>query len=322
VLSVTTKGLGVIGGQLDVRSSYSVRAGFTTSPAVTVAIALTAPTGLPNLSGVAGISEGFEFVVNPYTDDNSIAAVSDYLCSQWTGGSNGRAYGVRYGDVSSSIAFGQNANNALLSYMAVDGALTPSYLESASYGCLAYRQLNCQSPNIGASLTGLAMPAMLAPEVADRFSNADKAALVEAGVGYFNVNRANDVTVGRAVTTYTVADNGTLDVSLRDVNRPAMIACISRFLRDSLTAKYTGYSFRRDGVVGRGSDKVATVTGIRNYIIGLAQQLSDRNLIQDLEGFVRSLSVVFDEDTGCVAITVDPELVQQFCCATITLRTI
>jgi phage tail sheath gpL-like len=171
-------------------------------------------------------------------------------------------------------------------------------------------------------MTGMVMPAMLAPEVGDRFTDAEKAALVEAGMGYFNVNRVNDVSIGRAVTTYTVADNGTLDTSFRDVNRTAMTACISRFIRENLQARYTGYAFRRDGVVGRGSEKVATIAAIRNYMISLAQRLSDRNLIQDIPAFIESLQVEFDADTGCISIVVDPELVQQFCCATVTLRTI
>ena len=321
VLSITTIGKGEIGGFLDVRSSYSVRPDLTSSPAVTVTIVNTAPTGLASLAGVAALGQGFEFVVNPYTDDAAIADVSTYLCGQWTGGSNSRAYGVFYGTPTQAITFGQGANNALLSYMAIDGALTPPYLESSSFGCLAYGRLNCQSNEVSQSMTGMVMPALLAPEFGDRYTAAQQAALIEAGVGYFTVNRVNDVAVGRSVTTYTTADNGTIDLSLADTNKPAQIACISRFMRENLTAKYTGYSFRSDGVVGTNNSKVATIGAIENYVISLAQRLSDRNLIQDVDGFIESLSVSVNPDNGCIQVIVDPQLVNQFCCMTVTLRT-
>ena len=76
-------------------------------------------------------------------------------------------------------------NNALLAYPAVNKALTPGYLESSSFSALSYNQLNSQSVNIAASMTGQAMPAMLAPEQSDVFTNAEKALLVEKGMGYF-----------------------------------------------------------------------------------------------------------------------------------------
>lgn len=322
VVTITTIGTGKVDGFLDVRTSYANRPDLVSSSEITVAVANTAATGAIDLSGLAAVSEGFEFVINPYTDDAAIASVSDYLCGQWSGGANSRAYGVFYGDATAAAVFGQNANNALLSYQAVDGALTPPYLETAAYGCAAYRNLNCAAENIAASLTGQSMPAMLAPEIADQFTDAEKAALVEAGMGYFDVLRNNDVVIGRAVSTYTVANNGTLDNSLRSVNKPAMLACVSRYLREQLTAKYTGYSFRRDGIVGGNSTKVATIAAVRNYIIQLASNLSDRNLIQDLEGFVASLSVTINEDNGCISIVAYPELVEQFCCTIVTLRTI
>lgn len=322
VLTITTEILGEIGGFLDVRASYGVRLDLASHPDITVAIAMTAATGVPDLSALATLGQGYEFVAMPYTDDNAVADLSAYLCGQWSGGANSRAYGVFYGTDTDAIVLGQTTNNALVSFAAINGALTPPYLETMSYAGIMFRRLNCQSADIAASLTGERMPAMLAPEIADRFTPAEEAALVEAGIGYFRVTRVNDVNIGRAVTTYTVADNGTLDQSFRDVNRPAMTACISRYLREQLTAKYTGYAFRRDGIVGRTSDKVATEAGIRNFIISLGGVLSDRNLVQDIPGFIASLSVEYDAETGCVAIRIDPELVNQFCCANVTLRTI
>lgn len=322
VVTITTNALGEVDGFLDVRTSYSLRPDLVSSAEITLTAATVSGTGFPDLSALAALTEGFEFVANPYTDTNSVAAVSAYVCGQWSGGANSRAYGVFYGDLAQAEVFGQTANDALLSYLATDGALTPPYLETSAYAAIAWRNMNCQSDDIAASLTGNLMPAMLAPESADRFSDADKAALVESGLGYFDVLRNNDVTIGRAVTTYTVANNGTLDLALRDVNKPAMLACISRFFREEITSRFTGYSFRSDGIVGGNSTRVATISAIRNFVITLATRLSDRNLLQDLEGFIESLDVSVDPDTNCISIIAEPVLVDQFCCSVITLRTI
>lgn len=165
------------------------------------------------------------------------------------------------------------------------------------------------------------MPAMLAPEVGDLYSNEEKSALVASGIGYFDINRINEVAIGRAVTTYTTDETGSIDIALQDVNKPSQIAYLSRYFREKLTAKYTGYALRRDGVVGSASQRVITLVGVRNYVITLANELSEMNLIQDLNGFAESLEVRLN-DAGCIEITVDPELVDQFCCLTVTLNTI
>lgn len=322
VVTIETLASGAVDGFLDVRTTYSQRPDLVSSSEVTLAVATVAATGNPDMSGLPAIVEGFEFVITPYTDTNAVAAVSAYVCGQWSGGANSRAYGVYYGGVPNAQVLGQTTNNALVSFSAVRGGLTPPYLETASYGCAAFRNLNCQAENIAASLTGQDMPAMLAPDISDQFTPAEKAALVESGIGYFDVLRNNAMVIGRAVTTYTVANNGTLDTALRDVNKPAILACVSRYFREQLTSRFTGYSFRRDGIVGGGSQKVATIAAVRNYVIGLASRLSDRNLIQNLPGFIASLTVSQDPDTGCVGITASPELVDQFCCSIITLRTI
>lgn len=320
VINIETALEGEIAGFLDVRTSYSRRPDQVTSPEITLAVVTAAATGLPNLAPLAALTDGFEFVINPYTDDVSVGHVSAYACSQWSGGSNSRAYGVFYGTEPQATTFGNNANNALLSYIAVNGALTAPYLESATYGALAFNQLNCQSANIAMSMTGQAFPAMLAPEQADVYSDAEKASLVENGMGYFNVNRVNDVIIGRAVTTFTVRDNGSLDTSLRDVNKPAIIACVSRNFRESISSRFAGYAFRNDGIVGNGSNRVTTLAAVRSYIISLAQDLSNRNLIENIENFVSSLIVRTGSD-GCIEVISEPELVCPFCCMNVTVRT-
>lgn len=321
VVTVETLIKGAIGSFLDVRASYDRRQDKRSSNEVTLAIKVKSGGGLPNLSGIQSVSKGFEFVINPYTDDASIQHISTYLCGQWSGGANSRVFGVFYGSATEAQAVGTNTNNALFSYMAIKGALTPSYLESVSYGAKAYDRLNSSSNEIAMSLTSIVMPAMLAPEVDDLYSNEEKSALVASGIGYFDINRINEVMIGRAVTTYTTDETGSIDISLQDVNKPSQIAYLSRYFREKLTAKYTGYALRRDGVVGSASNKVITLVGVRNYVITLASSLSELNLIQDLDGFAESLKVRLN-DSGCIEIIVDPELVDQFCCLTVTLNTI
>ena len=321
-ITITTNGLGEVDGFLSVLTSYDRRPDLVSSSEISLAVTVTDAVGVPDLSGLPSIPEGFEFVVNPYADTASLDAVAQYACGQWSGGVNSRAYGVFYADVPEAVVIGQTTNNALISLMAQRGGITPPYLETAAYGCIAYRNLNCQADNIAASLTGTVMDAMLAPQTADAFTSAEAADLVEAGIGYFNILRNNDVVIGRAVTTYTVAGNGTLDIALRDVNKPAMLACVSRFFREQMTARFTGYSFRRDGIVGGTGARVATPAAIRNYIISLATRLSDRNLIQNLPGFIESLSVSQSQDNDCITISATPELVDQFCCSIVSLRTV
>ena len=321
VISLETSETGEIAGFLDVRGSYSCRPELVTSADVVVEIASVDGAGVPDLSGLPDIVQGCEFVSNPYTDSASMAAVASYACAQWSGGSSTRVYGTYYGDAASAAAFGLRTNSPFFSYIAVNGALTAPYLETASYACIAYRNLNCQADALAASLSGQVFPSMLAPEADDLYSASETASLIENGVGYAVVTRAKDVTVGRAVTTYTVADNGTLDNSLRDVNKPAIYACLSRRLREGLTAKFTGFSFRNDGVVGRGrgASRVTTQEGVENCIITFAQEFSDDNLIQNIEAFIDTLEVSVDDATGCISVFTDPDIPCPLCCMNVFL---
>lgn len=321
VVSIETLIKGEVGSFLDIRNKYSRRTDKRSSSEVTLTITTKAGTGSPDLSQIKSMSEGFEFVVNPYADESAIKNLASYLCGQWSGGANSRAFGVFYGSATEAQAVGTNANNALLSYMAIKGALTPSYLESVSYAAKAYERLNSLSNEIAMSLSGIAMPAMLAPEASDLYSQKEKSDLVASGMGYFDLNRINEVVIGRAVTTYTTDQSGDVDIALQDVNKTSQIAYLSRYFQEKLDKKYKGYAIRRDGIVGSASNKVITLVGVRNYIISLANTLSELNLIQDIEGFTKSLSVRLN-DAGCIEITVDPELVDQFCCLTVKLNTI
>ena len=320
-LVIETSETGEIAGFLDVRTSYSCRADLVSSGDVTLTVTETAPAGVPDFSGLPSVPQGCEFVDNPYTDDATMGYVAEYLCAQWSGGASSRAYGVYYGSALDAAAFGLRTNSPFFSYQAEGNPLTPPYLESAAYTCIAYRNLNCQAESITSSIGGQVMPSMLAPEPADRYTGPEQANLIENGIGYFDVNRAKDVIIGRAVTTYTVADNGTLDTAFRDVNKPAVYACLSRRLRDGLTAKFSGFTLRTDGVVGsgRGRNRVTTLEGIENCIITIAQDFSDDNLIQNISDFIDSLIVEVDDDTGCVSIFTDPDVPCPLCCMNVYL---
>ncbi len=317
-VKIETKAKGAIGGFLDVRKSYEKRLEQRSSDEVTIAIKTTQGTGNPNLSKLEEVNEGFEFVINPYTDSQSISSVSTYLCKQWSGGDNSRAFGVFYGGFEQAKAFATNTNNALISYIGANGALTPSYLESSSYGAIAFNLLNSLSKNIANSLSGEAMPSMLASEKADEYTDKQKAELIENGMGYFNVGRNNKVSIGRAVTTYTTSDDGAYDTSLQSVNKVSQMAQISKLFRTKIAEKYAGYAFRSDGVTGTGG-KIATLSGIRNYVISLAQDLSNRNVIQHLDKFIENVQV-FKNKNGCIEIQVEPEVIEQTCCFNVTLN--
>lgn len=321
-LEIQTIQSGEVASFLDVRLSYSHRPDLVSSSEVTITKTDTVDSSYPPVpTQLLTSQESFEFIVSPYFNDEWLQFLDSYTCSQWSGGANSRAYGVEYGDVPALTALGQRANNALISIMGIDGALTPSYLESAAYGALVFNQLHSGSASLPESMTGQVMPAMLAPEVSDQFTAQEKSFLVESGIGYFDMNRVKDMMIGSAVTTFTTRDNGVIDYSLREVNKPAMMAFISDFMRERIQARFTGYAVRRDGVVGTARNtKVATLSAIRNFVAALGQELSEMNIIQDVAGFLESLTVTVNED-GCIEVSVAPELVDQFCCLTAIIRT-
>ena len=324
-LTITTDSTGEIGGFLDVRTSYSCRPDLMGSPEITTTVDLTPGTGVPDLSGFPD-AQCCAFVSNPYTDLQSMASVKEYLCRGWSGkGCNPRAYGVLYADFDDSRAFGQNCNNPLVSYQAVQGGLTPPYLETAYFATLAYNQLNTQSQGIAESMVGALMANMLAPEASDLFTDQQQALLFDAGIGTFDVTGAKQVILASATTTYRTANNGTADNSYKFINDTAVDAYLRDAICRGLTEKYinNGYSFRTDGRVGtRCGGKVATPEAVRNYMLNLMQDADDCNIIQDYQQLVDSTQVNVIEQDGCdcLQVLIDPRRVRPFCCINVQLR--
>lgn len=324
-IRITTNTAGIIGGQLDIRLAYGRQPTRVTSPDLTMTLTQgVVRSGLVNTSAIAALSDEYAFVANPYTAPENIADVDAYACSQWSGGANAKYYGVHYGTPTENVAFTESVNSALASYIGVQGMLTPSYVETATYAALAYNQLNCSSPAIAASMRGTVFPT-LAPEAVDVITdNNIKADMVNGGVGFLNIDRRGAITIGRAVTTYTRSPAGLADVSLQDVNAPAQLACVSTDLRTAFTDLTTGTAFRTDGVVGTnlsGNPPVVTAASLRNLLAARAEVLSGNNVIQNVSGFIQSIAITIQTD-GCIRIDADPERVKQFCCLNVALRSI
>lgn len=316
---------GEVDGFVDVRTSYDRQPNRVNPSDLTITATKTnTRSGTPDLSPFEAMAARFSFVDNPYTDSASRSSMDKYACSQWAGGKNAKVYGVHYGaDEAENITFAKAANSGLLSYIGMSDMLTPSYVESASFTALAYNHLKCDSPSISASMTGTVMPNTLAPEIADTQTDENVFAdMVNGGIGYVTVNEIGQVVIGRAVTTYTTTPSGQTDVSLQNINTPAQLACVSRDFRTQLTALTTGTAYRQDGVVGTnlsGNAPVLTDAAIRNLLAARAEVLSGNNIIQDVAGFIKSITFT-REANGCIRVESDPKLVEQFCCLNVVLR--
>lgn len=323
-IQITAMTSGNTDGFVDVRTVYGRQPMRITTSDVAITVNQSGTRGgSVDLSALAGVVDGFAFIDNPYVLSDEISAVDAYACSQWAGGANSRYYGLHYGAPIDNVTFSESVNSGLAGYMGLQGALTPPYVESAAFAALAYNQMNCNSAAISASMSGTLMPQTLAPEVADVITDQNiQADMVNSGIGYFTIDRLGRVSIGRAVTTYTVNPQGQRDISLQDINRPSQLACISTDLRTQLTALTTGTAYRQDGVVGTnlsGNAPVVTDAAIRNLLAARAEVLSGNNVIQDVPAFIRSISFT-NADGGCISVTVDPTLVDQFCCLNVILR--
>ena len=83
-VTVTAKHKGLAGNDIDLRLNYLGQAGGETTPAG-LAVAFTPMTGgtlnpvLTAALGNIGADQNFDFIINPYTDSTSIAAVGSFL---------------------------------------------------------------------------------------------------------------------------------------------------------------------------------------------------------------------------------------------------
>lgn len=301
-VNLTARNAGPLGNDIDVRLNYrGVAAGEATPAGLSAAITAmangaTAPslsTGLANLQDLP-----FDFIVNPYTDATSLAAVAALLsdtAGRWSYtvqvyGHAFTAYRGTYGTLSS---WGDALNDQHLSAIGIHDSPTPVWRWAAAYAATAAVSLRIDP---GRPLQTLPVAGVLAPPVASRFSLSQRNTLLFDGISTYRVDPSGAVTIENVITTYQRNGLGQADDSYLQVETMFLLMLVLRRLSAVISTKYARVKLASNGTRPAAGSAIVTPAMIRADLIAQYRQLEAEGYVQNADAFAANL--VVEKDTG------------------------
>jgi phage tail sheath gpL-like len=296
--AITAKNGGAVGNDIQLGfnllgypGGQAMPAGLTVAitPMAAGAVNPTLTTGLANLG-----DQPFDFIITPYTDSTSLAAIAAFLndtVGRWSWDSQvyGHHFTAYRGTYSANTTLGTGLNDQHLTVMGVSGSASPMMKWAAAIGAQVAVSVRADPAQ---PLQTLVLNGLMAPPVASRFTLSQREALLYDGISTFTVNQAGAISISRLITTYqqnafSQPDNSYLAVetmmTLVEVLRAMAIAVTSKFSRSKLAA---------DGTRFAPGSNIVTPSIIAAFIVATYRQLEYNGLVQGSDIFAANLIVV------------------------------
>ena len=296
-VTFTANHKGEIGNDIDIRLNYrGYRSGEVTPAGLAPTItAMSGGATNPVLTTLLAnlVDEPFDFIVSPYTDTTSIAAISAFLSDNggrwsWATQVYGHCFIAYRGTLSAITTLSATLNDQHLSLMGIPGGPTPNWLWSAAYAAAAAVSARADP---AMPIRGVAMPAVLAPILSVRFSLSNRNTLLSSGVSTFLVDQAGNVSTERLVTTYQTDQYGNPDNSYQSLETMFTLMAVLRALKASVVANFSQSKLADDGTRFAPGSNIVTPSIIRGQIIADYRALEYQGLVQNSAGFAAGLIV-------------------------------
>lgn len=315
-VNLTARHTGTLGNFISVITDYRGDEGPLAAIMLTIvamASGATDPDVTAKLANLADIE--FDFIASPYVDSTNIGAITAFLnnaSGRW--GPLQQLYGGHFtakANTQGNLAtYGLTLNDPHLSVMGYYNSPSGPWEWAAAYGAVAAAYLS-DPTQVSRPLHTLVLEGLLPPKLAgDRFSVTQRQALYYDGIASYHVNAAGQVCIDRAVTTYQKNDWSVPDASWLDVETLYQSAYVIRYLKGKVTSTWGRASLRDtnpQGLIG-----VATPDNIKDTIIHGYRELSNQNLVDNVDLFAAALIVERNHtDPNRVDVFLPPDLVNQ-----------
>ena len=238
-------------------------------------------------------NEPFDFIISPYTDATSIAALTAFLNDttgrwSWQVQVYGGVFMAYRGSAGALTTFGQALNDQHTSCIGFFDSPSPVWNWAAA---LAGASANSLRADPGVPLQTLKVYGVLAPPLQSRFSLSTRNALLFDGISTYTVDATGAVALENVITTYQRNGQGQPDNSYLEIETMFLLAFVLRSLASVVTSKYARVKLAADGVrFGTGAN-VVTPSTIRADIIAQYQELEAGGYVQNSQAFAQALIV-------------------------------
>jgi len=318
-VALTCRWKGVTGNDIDIRVNYLGALGTEVLP-TGVGLTITAMaggTGVPDLSAAFAAlgDQEFETIIHCWTDSDSLNAFD----AEWGHGDDGRwgwqrqlyghVWSARNGSFGDLSTFGDLRNGDSQTTWGLKGSPTPPWERAAVLGGVANRAL-MEDP--ARPLGTLPLPGVLAPAEADRFTKAEKNALLFDGITVADENPDGTMQIQQVITHYQRNPYGLEDNALLKVNTKATYAYVMRSQRLRLVQRFPRHKIANDGTRFGPGQAITTPSGIKGEIYAHYRDMEWLGLLENAEQAMRNTIVERDADNpDRVNVLYAPDFVNQ-----------
>jgi phage tail sheath gpL-like len=323
-LTYTAKGNGTVGNDIVRTWNWrGVAGGEMFPPGITVVgegtAGLTAPlkagAGVPPIDSVIAQmgDDEYDFIGMPYTDTATLDAMQTEMNDvagrwAWSRQIYGHCFTAKSGTPGELQALGILRNDPHMTIMGFAPSPTVQWRHAAALTAQAASSLRIDPAR---PLQTLVMVGLQPPARGARFKLADNNTLLYNGIAT-EMESGGAVAIGRCITTYRVNAWNQPDPSWLDIQTPATLAYIIRFLRQRILQKFGRHKLANNGTpIGFGQ---ATVTPniIRAELIAAYSELENLGVAENMDAFKQYLIVERDaNDPNRVNVLLPPDLVNQ-----------
>lgn len=124
---------------------------------------------------------------------------------------------------------------------------------------------------------------------------AERNMLLHEGMSTFTVSSAKEVMIERVVTAYTENASGIADNSYLDVMTPATAMYYRQKQRSRILSKYGRHKLAKDGTKFAKGQPIVTPSMIKTELLVLYRELEYNGIVQDFDGYKKTLIVELDD---------------------------
>ena len=251
------------------------------------------------MSALAALGDTqYHHIVCSLNDDTTVRDLGEFLDSRYQALQMvpGIAYLPKKGTHAELVTFGATSNCPLISFVAINALgnsanapLTDAEVVAAWAGQIAPSLANdpCR-PLQTLKMNGVYSIAN------SELDWAERNLLLHEGMGTYTVTATGEVQIERPVTAYTENASGIADDSYLDVMTPATAMFYREKQRALIQSKYGRHKLAGDNANFAPGQAIVTPSIIKGELLTLYKTLEYQGIVQDFDGYKKSLIVTLD----------------------------
>jgi phage tail sheath gpL-like len=296
VITFTSNHKGLTANDIDIQVNYRGTSGgeFTPAGLTFTIVAMSGGTANPVLTTALGnLTKRFDFIISPYTDSTSLAAITAYLNDvtgtwSWDQQIYGHAWCALRGTFGSLVTAGNAMNDQHTSILGFYQSPTTEWKIAADFAATAAVSLRTDPAT---PLHTLALSTMLPPKSMYRFPPTERNTLLFDGISTFTVNDAGTVMLEGTITTYQTNKFGQADNSYLQINTMYNLASILTQLNIAVSSNFARFKLAADGTKFADGSNIVTPSTIKAFLIAQYQEMEYNGQVQDSAAFIAGLIV-------------------------------